>query len=130
MGACHHLAMGKRRGGPRGQQSARFLWRGRSQRLFDPAGLEYEVSRVGLRRAEFTKVVQDGELPVAVHNCGAGVNWWTADKARDGWSAVAADFEDVKGWQPPADAPGALPYRAELWVALDRSGPVLVFRND
>lgn len=62
--------------------------------------------------------------------CGEGVNWWTADKARDGWSAVQSDFEDVKGWHPPANAPGAQPYRAELWVALNKSGAVLVFRND
>lgn len=122
--------MGRRRGGSRGQQHARLLWQARGERLFDPAGLEYELSRVGLRRAEFTNALQDSELPVAVHNCGEGVNWWTADKARDGWSAVQSDFEDVKGWWPPADAPGALPYRAELWVALNRSGAVLVFRND
>ncbi len=128
--ACHHLGMGRRRGGSRGQQSARLLWQARGERLFDPAGLEYELSRVGLRRAEFTRVLQDSELPVAVHNCGEGVTWWTADKARDGWSAVQSDFEDVKGWRPPADAPGALPYRAELWRAVDAASAVVVFRND
>lgn len=128
--ACHHLRMGKRRAKSQGQRSARLLWQARGERFFDPAGVEYELSRVGLGRAEFTRALEAGGLPVAVHNCGEGVNWWTADKAREGWSAVQSEFEDVQGWQPPADAPGALPYRAELWRALSRKGEVLLLRND
>jgi hypothetical protein len=52
------------------------LWQARGERLFDPAGLEYELSRVGLRRAEFTSVLQDSDLPVAIQNCGESVNRW------------------------------------------------------
>lgn len=123
-------AMGRRRGGSRGQRHARLLWQGRTQRLFDPAGLEYELSRVGLRRAEITRLLARSGIPVAVHDCGRGVSWCSGDTATAQWNAAQSDFEDVKGWRPPSDAPGTLPYRAELWRAQTGEDEVIVLRND
>lgn len=69
-------------------------------------------------------------MPVAVHECGQGVHWCSSDRAPAQWVDAQADFEDVRGWQPPADAPGTQPYRAELWKSLPQSAEVVVLRND
>lgn len=122
--------MGRRRGGKGGQQRARWLSQPRGARLFDPAGREYELARVGLRRAEVNRLLDGSGTPVAVHDCGQGVNWWSGDTASAQWTAAQPDFEDVKGWQPPPDAPGVLPYRAELWRALSGEDEVILLRND
>jgi hypothetical protein len=124
-------SMSRRRPTPARAASARWFWGASGVRLFDPSGVEYEPSRGGLCRADIDRLVKDREVPVAVHSCGGGVSWRPAAEAREAWTAVQADFEDVEEWQPPADAPGTQPYRAELWRAsATADGHVLVFRND
>lgn len=122
--------MGKRRGGSANRGGARWLSQPRGARLFDPAGLEYEFARAGLRRADVTRLLNGRVMPVAVHECGQGVHWCGSDVAPAQWADAQTDFEDVKGWQPPADAPGAQPYRAELWRSLSQGTEVVVLRND
>lgn len=128
-GTCHHPDMGKRRGGS-ARSGARWLSQPRGARLFDPAGLEYELSRAGLRRADVTRLLNSTGMPVAVHECGQGVHWCSSDRAAAQWADAQADFEDVMGWRPPADAPGTQPYRAELWKSLSQGAEVVVLRND
>lgn len=99
-------------------------------RLFDPAGAEYEPSEVELSRAEVEDLLRTRELAVAVHECGNGVRWHPMAAGRQAWAAVNADFEDVEGWRPPRNAPGAQPYRAEVWRGSTGEGRVLVLRND
>lgn len=122
--------MAKRRNPSGSGAAARWLWGTRGVRLFDPAGAEYEPSRSGLVRSDVVRLVKAGEIPVATHSCGDGVEWLTAEDAATAWASVQADFEDVEGWRPPSDAPGARPYRAELWRATRGHGQALVLRND
>lgn len=110
--------------------AARWLWGATGIRLFDPAGAEYEPSEVELGRTEVDNLLRTRELPEAVHSCGEGVRWHVPAEARQAWAAVRADFEDVDGWRPPAKAPGAQPYRAEVWRGSASEGRVLVLRND
>ncbi|WP_406829558.1 hypothetical protein ABEG17_11195 [Pedococcus sp. KACC 23699] len=110
--------------------AARWLWSARGARLFDPAGVEYAPARHGLLRCDVDRLVRARELPLAVHDCGDGVSWNSETVAFIVWSSVQDDFEDVEGWMPPADAPGALPYRAEIWRSAGTDRHVLVLRND
>lgn len=62
-------------------------------------------------------------------SAGGVQNWVGADDAQRLWLEVEPDLDEVESWRPPPGAPGARPYRAELWQAED-GRHVLVFINE
>lgn len=98
-------------------------------RLFAADGAEFTFADK-LVRVEVERLLTLHELDAVRIECGGGVESWvdSAD-ARRLWLDVEPDLEDVEGWRPPGGAPGARPYRAELWRA--RNGRhAIVFINE
>ena len=86
-------------------------------RLFAADGSEFAYADE-LVRVEVERLLTLQELDAVRVECGAGVESWVGPAdARRLWLEVEPDLEDVEGWRPPPETPGAQPYRAELWRA-------------
>lgn len=109
--------------------SPRWVWARGGTRLFGLGGIEY--LRVGtLDRVEVERLLSLGELDAVQVECGGGITEWVGpSKARRLWLDVEGDLSDVHGWRPPAEAPGIVPYQAELWRST-RGHHVIVFVNE
>ena len=107
------------------------MWSSGGPRLFDPTGQEFRRAAVDLTRADVDQVLTEGRAHVAVVLCGMGVTWAERPQRRAIWEKqVRKDFEDVDGWRPPHDAPGTLPFRAEIWQSTRDDSLALVFTNE
>lgn len=114
-----------------GQPKApRLLWGPGGGRLFDPDGTEYERVAWDMPAKEVKRFVRRGQIPFAVKPCGCGVEWVDPANTAAMWERVRFDFEDADDWKPPADAPGAQPYRATLWKALTGRHQVLLLSDE
>lgn len=88
-------------------------------RLFAADGTEFTFAD-GLVRVEVERLLALEELEAVRIECGGGVESWVGPAdARRLWLAVEPDLDDVEAWRPPPGAPGALPYRAQLWRSQD-----------
>ncbi len=107
------------------------MWASGGPRLFDPKGQEFHRATVELTRVDVEQVLTEGLANVAVVLCGAGVTWAEGLQRRAVWEKqVCKDFEDVEGWRPPHNAPGTLPFRAEMWQSNSDGSLALVFINE
>lgn len=111
-------------------KAPRMLWGPGGGRLFGPDGTEYRCSEWELPAKEVKRAVRRGQIPFAVKECGCGVEWIAPADTATVWNRVRPDFEDVDDWKPPADAPGAQPYRATLWKALTGGHSVLLLSDE
>jgi len=111
-------------------KSPRLLWGDTGPRLFDAQGREYSLHARDLPAKEVNRFVRRAQVPFAVKHCGAGVDWFEVPDCAAAWDRIRPDFEDVDDWRPPADAPGAQPYRAELWQAITGRDQVLLLTNE
>lgn len=112
------------------RKTPRMLWGPGGGRLFGPDGAEYERVAWDMPLKEVKRAVRRAQIPFAVKPCGCGVEWVDPAHPAAVWERVRADFEDVDDWKPPADAPGAQPYRATLWQALIGRGQVLLLSDE
>lgn len=108
----------------------RWHWdnRGGTQ-LFDAHGTEFfRVDR--LTRVEVERLLTLQEIDGVLTQCGGGVDSWVRPSdARSLWLDVEPWLDDVEDWRPPPSAPGARPYRAELWRA-ENGHHAMVFINE
>lgn len=111
-------------------KAPRLLWGPGGGRLFGPDGVEYERVAWDMPTKEVKRLVRRGQIPFAVKPCGCGVEWIDPANTAALWERVRPDFEDVDDWLPPADAPGAQPYRATLWKALTGRHQVLLLSDE
>jgi hypothetical protein len=76
----------------------------------------YERSVDELTRTQAADLVRDQQVQVAI-SLGAGPLRWLDSSERGAvWRQdIAPNFCDEPGWKPPANAPGQLPFHAELW---------------
>lgn len=71
-----------------------------------------------------------GELDAVRVECGGGITEWVGpSEARRVWLDIEADLSDVQGWRPPSEAPGMMPYQAELWRSAE-GRYVIVYVNE
>lgn len=108
----------------------RWEWRRQGGgRLFAADGSEFYLVDE-LLRVEVERLLGLGDLEAVQIQCGGGVERWVGPTAANAlWREVEHDLDDVEGWQPPPEAPGALQYRAELWRT-DGGRYALIFTNE
>lgn len=110
-------------------KAPRLLWGPGRPRLFGPDGREYEIHATNLPAKEVKRLARRGQVPFAVQECGEGVDWFDSSETSKVWDRLRPDFEDVDDWHAPPDAPGAQPYRAELWQTITGRDQVLLLTD-
>ncbi|GAA2166873.1 hypothetical protein [Pedococcus bigeumensis] len=112
------------------KKAPRYLWTSTGARLFDADGREYEPYSNDLPVKEVNRFVRRGQVPFAVHECGGGLEWFEVADLPALWKEVEPDFDTGEDWEPPADAPGAQPYRGSVWKAIGGRDLVVVLSNE
>lgn len=108
----------------------RYLWGPTGARLFDADGHEYAPHTANLPAKEVKRLVRRAQIPFAVRECGASLEWFDVLEVPALWDRIRPDFEDVDDWRPPDNAPGAQPYRAQLWQTITGLDQVLLLTNE
>lgn len=117
--------MAKSKGKP--SASGRLSWDGR---LWDPSGVLYEREVEELTRSEALALVRDPDIQVAVSHASRPLRWLGPDQPQRVWrEELAPNFQDEPNWKPPTDAPGQLPFHAELWKSGARRVVLLTDRD-
>ncbi len=105
----------------------RLSWDGR---LWDPAGVLYERSVDELARTEALALLRDRNVQVAVAHASRPLRWIEHEGREAVWNQeLAPNFHDQPNWRPPRDAPGQLPFHAELWTSGERRVLLLTDRD-
>lgn len=83
-----------------------------------------------LTSAEVERLLTLQDIDAVLTQCGGGVDSWVSSpEARRLWHQVEPWLDDVEDWRAPPGAPGAQPYRAELWRA-ENGRHAVVFINE
>jgi hypothetical protein len=98
----------------RGSSSAgRLSWDGR---LWDRAGRVHHRVIEELDRAVVLDLLRADDVEVVVSSGAGLLRWLDRGERMNIWSTeLSPQFHDQPDWRPPANAPGQLPYHAELW---------------
>ncbi|HEV7760109.1 MAG TPA: hypothetical protein VGO78_14005 [Acidimicrobiales bacterium] len=109
--------MAKKRRGGQPSERGRLSWDGR---LWDRAGRSHVRVVDELDRATVVDLLAAIDVEVAVSACSGPLRWVEPQERMAVWKTeLAPDFHDQPGWRPPAEAPGQLPFHAELWQSDD-----------
>lgn len=103
------------------------MWGPGGRRLVGPDGVELTLVEHSAAKATVERLMMEGS-DVVVADCGAALQWFRGADARDAWARCQRDFADDVDWTAPSGAPGALPYRGEVWRHGDLC--VVVLAND
>ncbi len=96
----------------------RLSWDGR---LWDPAGVLYQRTVDELPRSQALALLRDSKVQVAVSHASGPLRWIEHERRETIWSQeLAPNFHDEPNWRPPRDAPGQLPFHAELRTSGER----------
>ena len=94
-------------------EHGRLSWDGR---LWDRSGQVFERSEDELTRSEAEVLLNAPDVQVAISWCNTSLRWLSSDERRQVWlQELVPNFHDTPDWKPPPDAPGQLPFHAELW---------------
>ncbi|HEX7169036.1 MAG TPA: hypothetical protein VF230_18805 [Acidimicrobiales bacterium] len=105
----------------------RLSWDGR---LCDPQGREYTREADDLDRDGARVLLGQRNVQVAISSGGRPLRWLAPGEREPMWRAeIAPNFHDEPGWRAPRDAPGQLPFHAELWRSGDESVLLLTDRD-
>jgi hypothetical protein len=108
-------------------EHGRLSWDGR---LWDRSGQVFECSEVELTRNEAEALLNASDVQVAISWCNTALRWLGPHERRRVWlNELAPNFHDTPGWKPPADAPGQLPFHAEIWRSGGKSVLLITDRD-
>ena len=112
------------------KKAPRYMWTSTGARLFDADGREYQPHSMELPIKEVNRFVRRGRVPFAVHECGGGLEWFEVRDVPALWERLGPDFDTGEDWEPPAEAPGAQPYRGRVWKVIGGQDLVVVLTNE